>query len=57
MAGERAQSGTMGIGMTNIQQKIKLLLGDAYGLRVESVYSERTTVIVTMPVLLERPLD
>jgi sensor histidine kinase YesM len=47
----------MGIGMTNIQQKIKLLLGDAYGLRVESVYSERTTVIVTMPVLLERPLD
>ncbi|MDR2649502.1 MAG: histidine kinase [Clostridiales bacterium] len=54
---ELPQSGEAGVGLSNIQQKIKLLLGDAYGLRLESVFGEYTAVIITMPVLLERPSD
>ncbi len=45
----------MGIGMANINRKIKLLVGEDYGLYVESEQDVFTAVHVTMPILTRQP--
>ena len=42
-----------GIGLRNVNERIKLTCGQEYGLRVISVEEKGTTVIVTLPVDLE----
>lgn len=39
-----------GIGIHNVQDRLKLLYGKDYGIRIESVEQEGTTVVVTLPV-------
>lgn len=39
-----------GIGIHNVQDRLRLLYGGNYGIRIESVEQEGTTVVVTLPV-------
>ncbi len=45
----------MGIGLININQKIRLLLGEHYGLKVDSLPGQGTTVSVFLPLLYKKP--
>jgi two-component system sensor histidine kinase YesM len=38
-----------GIGLSNVNQRIKILFGDKYGLQIESIYLMYTTVTLTIP--------
>ena len=42
-----------GVGIYNIQERIKILFGDAYGLSIRSEPGEYTAIIMTMPVRCE----
>ncbi|WP_282937418.1 sensor histidine kinase [Paenibacillus sp. RC67] len=46
----RSEEGS-GVGVRNVQQRIKLSFGDEYGLHVESLQEEGTTVQVWLPLL------
>lgn len=46
----RSEEGS-GVGVRNVQQRIKLSFGDEYGLHVESIQEEGTTVQVWLPLL------
>jgi len=48
-----ASADKSGIGLRNVNERIKLTCGQEYGLRVISVEEKGTTVIVTLPVDLE----
>lgn len=52
---EEVQSSGMGVGLININRKIQLLMGEPYGLRVDSVPGEGTCVTVLLPLLREKP--
>ena len=41
----------MGIGLKNVNRRIKLFYGAEYGIRVESIYEEYMKVVVTIPVV------
>lgn len=41
------------IGIYNVQSRIRLYFGDNYGLRIESVYNEGTSVYITIPEMRE----
>jgi two-component system sensor histidine kinase YesM len=43
--------GRRGVGLLNVHHRIRLMFGEAYGLRIESGPSVGTTVIVTFPIL------
>jgi two-component system sensor histidine kinase YesM len=38
------------VGLNNVNQRLKLYLGDAYGLKIDSVIGVGTTVIISIPV-------
>lgn len=38
-----------GIGLANVNQRIKMLFGDSYGLQIESIYQMYTTVVLVIP--------
>ncbi len=40
----------MGIGLVNVNRRIKLFYGAQYGIRIESVYEEYMKVVLTLPV-------
>ncbi len=52
---EEVQSNGMGVGLININRKIQLLMGECYGLRVDSVPGKGTCVTVILPLLREKP--
>jgi two-component system, sensor histidine kinase YesM len=43
----------MGYGMNNIQQRIKILYGEAYGISIESKQGKGTAVIMIIPVVMK----
>lgn len=47
--GEKARQRGSGIGLKNVNQRIKLYFGDAYGLEIESEPDEGTTVRIHLP--------
>lgn len=51
------QSEHDGIGIHNINKKIRLLLGASYGLKIESQPMKGSTITVTMPYLATKPVD
>ena len=60
MAGtEKPAPDNSGFGIVNVDQRLKLNFGEAYGLTIESVYGEGTTITVHTPGLLpqERALS
>ncbi|TJY42425.1 sensor histidine kinase [Cohnella pontilimi] len=54
----RVRTNKRGIGLLNVQQKIKLQCGDQYGLTVFSKSGEGTTITITLPLIggLPNPL-
>lgn len=40
---------SMGFGLTNVQERIKMYFGDKYGIKVSSIYGEGTNVTVYLP--------
>jgi two-component system sensor histidine kinase YesM len=53
--GESVQDNGMGVGLLNINRKIQLLLGEDYGLQVDSAPGEGTKVTVYLPALRQHP--
>ena len=45
------KNGHDGYGLFNVNERIKLTYGPEYGIRVESVYGEGTTVILSHPLV------
>ena len=43
-----------GIGLPNVDQRIKLVYGDEYGLRIKSQVGEYTEILVTLPIEYEK---
>lgn len=41
--------GRQGVGLANVHRRIRLMYGDAYGLRIESAPNRGTTVVVSFP--------
>lgn len=52
----RTKSGLNGIGMENVNQRIKLYFGEKYGLSVQSVPNLYTTVELTFPAITKEDL-
>ena len=48
---ERKHAGLSGIGITNVDERIKMYFGEPYGLVIESVYGFYTMVEVTIPAI------
>ena len=46
-----------GIGLLNVHRRIRLMYGDLYGIRVESVRNVGTTVIVSFPIPEKEELE
>ncbi|NDL68037.1 cache domain-containing sensor histidine kinase [Anaerotalea alkaliphila] len=46
----KRKQGFCGIGMANVQNRIKMIYGDKYGMKIQSVKDVFTTVEVTLPV-------
>lgn len=49
LKGFRSESGSKGIGLANVNQRIKLNFGDEYGINISSKYMQGTTVTITIP--------
>jgi len=49
------EEGSFGLGLSNINRKIKLMFGNEYGLRVSSTPFQNTTVYVSLPLLNKNP--
>lgn len=49
LAGSQEEGRMNGIGLRNVDQRIKLYYGDRYGLQIDSVVGEGTTVTLRMP--------
>ena len=41
-----------GVGLINVNNRIKILFGDEYGLHIESELDEGTTVTITIPAII-----
>lgn len=52
---DRGASGSRGIGLANIQRRIKHNYGDAYGMVIHSIENEGTTVTIEIPIRQEMP--
>ena len=48
-------SRTNGVGVRNVQERIRLSYGSDYGVRFESVPGEGTTAIIRIPLAAEQP--
>ena len=46
-----------GIGLNNVNNRIKIYFGEQYGVKVESVEDQGTKVCISLPVLHEEELD
>ncbi len=55
--GQDHHRGLSGIGFANVDERIKLYFGDAYGLQIESVPGFYTTVVVRLPLVWGRDED
>ncbi|WP_423245066.1 sensor histidine kinase, partial [Enterococcus lactis] len=42
-----------GIGISHVDERIRLMYGDAYGLTIQSVIGTGTTVTICLPLLLK----
>ncbi|HWE61109.1 MAG TPA: sensor histidine kinase [Chloroflexota bacterium] len=49
--------GSRSVGLANVQQRIKLYCGPAYGLIISSVQGQGTTVTVRIPYQLQAPME
>lgn len=47
-------AGRRGIGLQNVHQRIRLMFGEGFGVRIESRKNLGTTVVVTIPIPPER---
>ncbi|MGO4547345.1 sensor histidine kinase [Paenibacillus sp. 2TAB23] len=56
-AGTVVSSKGSGVGITNVQERIKLYFGDAYGLQFESELEEGTTITIRFPALMPNQID
>ncbi|NOU96733.1 HAMP domain-containing protein [Paenibacillus sp. LMG 31456] len=54
-AGIAARKVRRGIGLTNVHRRIALMFGEAYGLQIQSIVGEGTTVIISMPIPGKEP--
>ncbi|MFF2887268.1 sensor histidine kinase [Paenibacillus sp. NPDC057967] len=43
----------LGVGLSNVEERIKLICGEEYGLSIDSKIGEGTRVIITLPVMKE----
>lgn len=50
---QREPSGQRGIGLTNVDMRLKLYYGDIYGVKIESRYEEGTQVTIEIPYMKE----
>lgn len=50
---QREPSGQRGIGLINVDMRLKLYYGDAYGVKIESLYGEGTQVTIELPYMRE----
>ena len=62
MAGERVSKGKGGVGLQNVQERLQLVFGEAYGMKIASEPDEGTKVSILIPAvpkeeLAERGLD
>lgn len=48
---DKNEGGTSGFGLFNVNQRLKLNYGAAYGLEMDSVYGEWTVAAVTIPII------
>lgn len=46
-----------GVGVMNVQERIRLYFGEAYGLHFESELEEGTTITITFPALLPKQIE
>jgi two-component system sensor histidine kinase YesM len=53
LSGEVKSDEGSGVGFKNVHERIRLTFGEPYGLQVNSVLEEGTTVIMTIPLLAE----
>ena len=53
----RTPSSESGIGLNNVNQRIKLLFGEDYGMEIYSTLGVKTDVIITMPAYTEKDDD
>lgn len=53
LKGERSREEMRSVGLFNVNQRIRLLYGAQYGLRIDSVPGDGTTVTVTLPLMGE----
>jgi two-component system sensor histidine kinase YesM len=51
---ENRETKNLGYGMMNVQARIKLTFGDAYGLSIDSEKGEGTTVTAILPIIREK---
>lgn len=51
------KKGVSGVGITNLDERLKLEYGPAYGVAIDSVPGEGTTVVILLPVLHENEHD
>lgn len=56
-AGTVVSSKGSGVGITNVQERIKLYFGDAYGLQFESELEVGTTITIRFPALTPNQID
>ncbi|CAM4453718.1 two-component system sensor histidine kinase YesM [Paenibacillus endophyticus] len=56
-AGTVVSSKGSGVGITNVQERIKLYFGDAYGLQFESELELGTTITIRFPALMPNQID
>ncbi|MGL1893358.1 MAG: sensor histidine kinase [Spirochaetaceae bacterium] len=49
---QQPSSGTSGIGIYNVRQRIKLFFGDEYGVTYKSILNEGTVVTISLPIIL-----
>lgn len=52
LSGDARSEHGSGVGVRNVQERIVLFYGEAYGLRIESELEEGTTVTISIPVVL-----
>lgn len=46
---DMSDSSSKGIGLINVQRRIKLYFGTGYGINIKSIYDESTTIIIKIP--------
>jgi two-component system sensor histidine kinase YesM len=53
LSGKKPRIGSIGYGLFNVNERIRLSFGEEYGIRIKSIVGKGTTVIVWHPIILE----